>query len=59
MAAVNITVITGATGNVTIKIGNEYENTVGVTDGVISVIVPGLTVGDKTVEVTYNGNENT
>ena len=57
VAAVNITVITGATGNVTIKIGTEYVNTVGVTDGVISVIVPGLTVGNKTVEVTYNGNE--
>ncbi|MEE1129584.1 MAG: Ig-like domain-containing protein [Methanobrevibacter sp.] len=57
VAAVNIIVITGATGNVTIKIGNEYVNTVGITDGVISVIVPGLTVGNKTVEVTYNGNE--
>ena len=57
VAAVNITVITGATGNVTITIGDEYNKTVGVTDGVISVIVPGLTVGDKTVNVTYNGND--
>nr|WP_292740667.1 Ig-like domain repeat protein [Methanobrevibacter sp.] len=57
VAAVNITVITGASGNVTITIGDEYNKTVGVTDGVISVIVPDLTVGEKTVNVTYNGNE--
>ena len=57
VAAVNITVITNATGNVTIRIGDEYEKTVGVTDGVISVIVPGLTAGDKTVNVTYNGDD--
>ena len=56
-AAVNITVtIDAASGNVTITIGGEYNKTVGVTDGVISVIVPGLTAGDKTVNVTYNGN---
>ena len=36
--------------------GDEYERTIGVTDGVISVAVPGLTVGDKTVTVTYNGD---
>ena len=57
VAAVNITVITNGTGNVTIVIGDEYNKTVGVTDGVISVIVPGLTVGDKTVNVTYNGDD--
>ena len=56
-AAVNVTVTIGAaSGNVTITIGDEYNKTVGVTDGVISVIVPGLTAGDKTVNVTYNGN---
>ena len=56
VAAVNITVTTGAGGNVTITIGDEYNKTVGVTDGVFSIIVPGLTVGNKTVNVTYNGN---
>ena len=57
VAAVNITVITGGTGNVTITIGDEYSNTVGVTDGVISIIVSGLSVGNKTVNVTYNGDD--
>ena len=56
-AGVNITVITGATGNVTVKIGDEYETVVGVIDGTFSVVIPGLTVGEKTVEVTYNGND--
>ena len=41
----------------TIRIGDEFNKTVGVIDGVISVIVPGLTVGDKTVNVTYNGDD--
>ncbi|WP_405269255.1 Ig-like domain repeat protein, partial [Methanobrevibacter sp.] len=57
VAAVNITVITNATGNVTIVIGDEYNKTVGVTDGLISVVVPGLSVGNKTVNVTYNGDD--
>ena len=56
VAAINITVITNATGNVTVQIGNEYTTTVGVVDGIIRVIVPGLTAGNKTVEVTYNGD---
>ena len=56
VAAVKITVTTNATGNVTIQIGNEYTTTVGVVDGEIIVIVPGLTIGDKTVNVTYNGD---
>jgi hypothetical protein len=56
VAIINITVIDGATGNVTIKIGDEYEQTVGIVDGVISVNVPGLTVGTKTVTVLYNGD---
>ena len=57
VAAVNITVTAGATGNVTITIGDEYNKTVGVIDGVISVIVPGLSVGNKTVNVTFNEND--
>ena len=57
VAAVNITVITNATGNVTIVIGDEYNKTVGVVDGQFSVIVPGLSAGDKTVTVTYNGDD--
>ena len=56
VAAVKITVTTNATGNVTIQIGNEYTTTVGVVDGEMVVIVPGLTVGDKTVNVTYYGD---
>ena len=57
VALINITVTDGATGNVTIKIGDEYEQTVGVVDGKLSVVVAGLTVGDKTVNVTYNGDD--
>ena len=56
VAAVKITVTTNATGNVTIQIGNEYTTTVGVVDGEMVVIIPGLTVGDKTVNVTYYGD---
>ena len=56
VALINITVTAGATGNVTIKIGDEYTQIVGVTDGTISVAVPNLTVRDKTVEVIYNGD---
>ena len=56
-AVLEITVTDGATGNVTIKIGDEYQDTVGVTSGKITVNVPGLTAGDKTVEVTYNGDD--
>ena len=56
VAVVNITVTPGATGNVTVTIGNEFNKTVGITDGIITVLVPGLTVGDKTVNVTYNGD---
>ena len=56
VAAVKITVTTNTTGNVTIQIGNEYTTTVGVVDGEMVVIVPGLTVGDKTVNVTYYGD---
>ena len=56
VAVVNITVIVNATGNVTITIGDEYKQTVGLIDGVISVIVPDLSVGNKTVNVTYNGD---
>ena len=61
VATLNITVTTGATGNVTIVIMNgttvEYEKTVGVTNGKITVSVPGLTDGEKTVQVTYNGDD--
>ena len=57
IAVVEITVTDGATGNVTIKIGDEYQDTVGVTSGKITVNVPGLQAGDKTVEVTYNGDD--
>ena len=57
IAVVEITVTNGATGNVTIKIGDEYQDTVGVTSGKITVNVPGLKAGDKTVEVTYNGDD--
>ena len=57
VAVVNITVTGDATGNVTITIGNEFNKTIGINDGVISVDVPGLTVGDKTVVVTYNGDD--
>ena len=56
VAVINITVTPNATGNVTIKIGDEFTQTVGIIDGVISVNVPDLTVGDKTVEVIYNGD---
>ena len=56
VAVVNITVIVNATGNVTITIGDEYKQTVGLIGGVISVIVPDLSVGNKTVNVTYNGD---
>ena len=56
VAVINITVTPNATGNVTIKIGDEFTQTVGIVDGVITVNVPDLTVGDKTVEVTYNGD---
>ena len=56
-AVLEITVTDGATGNVTIKIGDEYQGTVGVTSGKITVNVPGLQAGDKTVEVTYNGDD--
>ena len=56
VALVNITVTEGATGNVTIKIGDEFEQTVGVTSGEMIITVAGLTVGDKTVAVTYNGD---
>ena len=51
-----IKVSSGATGNVTVKIGDEYVNTVGVTDGTFTVLVQGLTTGEKTVQVTYNGD---
>ena len=57
IAVVEITVTNGATGNITIKIGEEYQDTVGVTSGKITVNVPGLKTGDKTVEVTYNGDD--
>ncbi|MBQ2652500.1 MAG: Ig-like domain repeat protein [Methanobrevibacter sp.] len=57
VAIVNITVTPGATGNVTVVIGDEFNKTIGITDGVISIDVSGLTVGDKTVNVTYNGDE--
>ena len=61
VATLNITVTAGATGNVTIVIMNgttvEYEKTVGVTNGKITVSVPGLTDGEKTVQVTYNGDD--
>ena len=57
VAVINITVTDGATGNVTITIGDEYNQTFGVTGGVISVVVPGLSAGDKTVTVTYNGDD--
>ena len=56
VAAVKITVTANATGNVTIEIGTEYNQTVGVVDGEFTVIVPGLTIGNKTVKVTYNGD---
>ena len=57
VAAVNITVISTATGNVTITIGDEYNKTFGVIDGEMSIIVPGLTYGNKTVNVVYNGDD--
>lgn len=56
VAVIRITVPENATGNVTIEIGNEYKQTVGVVDGEFTVTVPGLTVGNKTVKVTYNGD---
>ena len=57
VALVNITVISGASGNVTIKIGDEFVKVVGITDGKFSIAVPGLSVGNKTVVVTYNGDD--
>ena len=57
VAVINITVTPGATGNVTVTIGDEFNKTVGITDGITSVIVPGLTYGNKTVEVTFNGDD--
>ena len=57
VAVINITVTPGATGNVTVTIGDEFTRTVGITDGVISIDVSGLTVGDKTVVVSYSGDE--
>ena len=56
VAVIRITVPANATGNVTIEIGSEYKQTVGVVDGEFNVTVPGLTVGNKTVKVTYNGD---
>ena len=57
VAVVNITVVNATSGNVTIKIGSEYELTVGVVEGRFIINVPGLTVGGKTVEVSYNGDD--
>ena len=45
----------GVTGNVTIKIdGKTY--TAEITDGKATIIVPGLSAGEKLVVVTYNGD---
>ena len=54
-AVIEITVPGDATGNVTIKVGNDTY-TVNVADGTGVLVVPGLKVGNYTVDVTYNGD---
>ena len=55
-AIINVTVDDDATGTVTIKVAG-IEQTVAVTGGVNSIIVPDVPVGDHTVEVIYNGDD--
>lgn len=44
------------TGTVTVEIGSEYVETVGIDEGKAVADIPWLTVGTKTVTATYNGS---
>lgn len=53
--SISILVPDDATGSISISVGTEYSGTVGITDNLV-VIIPNLSVGQKTVSVTYNGD---
>ena len=53
-----IIVIVNATGNATIKVGNETYNDKVIENGKIVLEIPDLDAATYTVEVTYNGDEN-
>ena len=56
IAVLNITVTDGATGNVTVKVG-EDTYTVGLVSGKAQLIVPNLKVGEYDITATYNGDD--
>ena len=56
-AIINITVPKDATGNVTTVIVNGDTYYVPVANGTGILVVPGLAVGNYTVQVTYNGDD--
>ncbi|WP_292887854.1 Ig-like domain-containing protein, partial [Methanobrevibacter sp. UBA212] len=55
IAVLNITVTDGATGNVTVKVGDETY-TVGLVSGKAQLLVPNLKVGEYDITATYNGD---
>ncbi|MBE6506252.1 MAG: Ig-like domain repeat protein, partial [Methanobrevibacter millerae] len=52
-----VVVYVDAIGNVTLKV-DTYENTAGLVDGKATFVIKDLTVGNYTVNATFNGNNN-
>ena len=55
-AVVNVNLDSLATGIVSIKVGNSYINESAVEDGKASFTIPGLSGGNYTAEINYNGD---
>ncbi|WP_407392776.1 Ig-like domain repeat protein, partial [Methanobrevibacter sp.] len=56
-AAVEVTLPSDAGGNVTLKVDGEVIDTVPVTNGIASVELQDLSVGNHTVEIAYSGDD--
>ena len=54
-ATIRVLVATDAVGNVTINVDGKIIEIVNLTDGVATLVVPGLAGGSHVVNVTYNG----
>ena len=57
-ATVTVSISQNATGNVTIKVGNDISEVVLINNGTAILNIANLAVGDYKVEVTYNGDKN-